>query len=147
MDGNDGLFGWVPDMDHDGDHDLMDFMHYDDLVLSDDESDTHTYFDDSSDDNFEDDLDEDSDDIFEDDVNEDIPQKTDSFINGIKFRIKFEENSDAPYPYISLEEEPGGDKIEDQKYQRELSKRYIAQRQNKAANMSRMTPKCFRLPD
>ena len=37
MDGKDDLFGWVPDMDRDGDHDLLDFMIYDDVFLNDEE--------------------------------------------------------------------------------------------------------------
>ena len=42
-----------------------------------------------------------------------------------------------PDPFLCLDEEPNGDKIEDQKYQRELSKRYIALRQKKAKNIVR----------
>ena len=41
--GNNDLFDWIPDMDRDGDMDLMDFMLYDDLVLSDDENDIMGY--------------------------------------------------------------------------------------------------------
>lgn len=123
MDGKNDLFGWlVPDMDQDGDHDITDFLIYDDLVLSDDETAEH------------DTLDEDED-SFDEDFDSDFGINFDNDLNADQSSIS-EDDSD---PFMCLEEEPDGDKVEDQKYQRELSKRYIAQRQNKARNIVRAT--------